>query len=268
VTEYRTEATTLSEPKGPSAWKRRRKPILIGLGLALGAFLGLQTTFLAIDHASTKKTDDAFIVGAAPRLVVDNSSNGRIEVRAGNYDTVRVQSDQTGAWRQSFKVKQSGDTITVSANTRGALGWLDWGQKATIIVTVPAHTSVDLATDNGGIDAYGITGDTKLRTDNGRIALHDVTGAVDAATDNGSIDFTGELHAGDRAKLSTDNGRVKVKLLGAPSVALDAATDNGTVKSRLPVLTTSSGNHKLVGTIGAGEAALTIRTDNGSVTIE
>ena len=50
---------------------------------------------------------------------------------------------------------------------------------------------------------------------------------------------------------------------------LDASTKNGSVTTRFPILTTSLGDERhVVGTIGAGEAELFVRTSNGSVMIQ
>ena len=68
--------------------------------------------------------------------------------------------------------------------------------------------------------------------------------------------------------MRTSNGSVSVTLRGTPSLRFDASTSNGTVKSELPVLATSTGDQHLAGTIGDGEAELSVETSNGSVTIQ
>ena len=67
--------------------------------------------------------------------------------------------------------------------------------------------------------------------------------------------------------MRASNGSVEVALEGIVSVDLDASTSSGRVTSDLPVLTTSAGEDRLVGTIGGGDAALLIRNSNGSVKI-
>ena len=50
---------------------------------------------------------------------------------------------------------------------------------------------------------------------------------------------------------------------------LDASTGNGSITTRLPILTTSAGDEDhIVGTIGAGEADLFVKTSNGSVMVQ
>ena len=69
--------------------------------------------------------------------------------------------------------------------------------------------------------------------------------------------------------MTTSNGGITITLKGTPSVNLDASTSNGSITTKLPILTTSTGDEDhLVGTIGAGDADLFVRTSNGSVTIQ
>ena len=61
---------------------------------------------------------------------------------------------------------------------------------------------------------------------------------------------------------------MNVTLVDTPGVELDASTSNGNVSSALVITTVAivSPEH-LVGTIGAGESTLEIRTSNGSIDI-
>ena len=110
-------------------------------------------------------------------------------------------------------------------------------------------------------------GDVDARTSNGAIEVMGFVGTTILKTSNGAITFTGELTAGGRNEMETSNGGVNVTLQGTPSIRLDATTSNGTIKSELPVLTTSMGENHFAGTIGDGKAELFIHTSNASVTI-
>ena len=95
------------------------------------------------------------------------------------------------------------------------------------------------------------------------------SGTFDVESVNGRIEFDGELVPGGNNRMTAANGSVEITLQGTPSLKLDASTRNGFVTSRFPVLTTSTGDERhLVGTIGSGDAALFIRTSNGSVMIQ
>ena len=259
------------------------------------------------DAESADTRDDTFEVGSSPKLVVNNF-NGRITVVAGTQDAIRVQARLKNASQVDYRASQNGDTVTVEAKRKGKtslFGFLGQNGGAEISVTAPPSTNVELESSNSRIELRGIEGSGTLRTSNGRIVMEDVRGVLDAATSNsrielkgmegsgtlrtsngrivienargdfnastsnGSVSFRGELTPGGKNQLRTSNGSVSVRLEGTPSLKVDASTSNGSIASRLPVLTSpTEGKHRLIGTIGNGEAELLIRTTNGSVNID
>ena len=186
-----------------------------------------------------------------------------------------------------YTVTQQGDVIIVVAKTDDG-GIFDFGDSpnAEIEITAPSNTRFELKTSNGGIDVYGIHQSGTMRTSNGKVVLDNVSGDFDIVTsnggiiitraigsfivetNNGGIEFDGELVPGGDNKMTTSNGSVDITLQGTPSVKLDGSTSNGSIDTGHPILTSSPGDrHHLVGAIGRGEAALLVRTSNGSVTI-
>ena len=176
---------------------------------------------------------------------------------------------------------------------------------ANIEVTVPVTTSVDLATSNGPVELQGtessgtvqtkngpirieqfkgdlnattknapitvktLSGSAELYTANSRVSIEDAHGRFDARTTNGSIKFQGSIEPGDGSTLYTTNGNIKVALDADPSLKLTAATVNGRIRCEIPGFVASfEKRHKLKGTVGAGEAELSAKTVNGSVTIQ
>ena len=233
----------------------------------LGMFLVFLTAACSSGFTGPTETrDDSFVVGKSPRVVV-SGDNGRIIV---------------------ISTTQEGDTISVKAKEkrRGIFNLGD-SPRADIEITAPLNTRVELRTSNGSIEVYGMHQSGTMRTSNGKIVIEDVTGDFDISTSNGSvtillasgtfdvetsngrIEFDGELVPGGNNRMTTSNGSVEITLQGTPSVKLDASSGNGSVTARLPILSTSPGDeHHLVGTIGAGDAELFVRTSNGSVTIQ
>ena len=253
----------------------------------------------------TETRDDSFVVGESPRVVV-SGGNGRIIVNPGTDGTVRVEATLRKPDDLEYETTQEGDTISVEAREK-KLGIFNFGDSpgADIEITAPSNTRVELRTSNGSVEVYGMHRSGTVRTSNGKIAMEDVigdfdistsnggvtitlaSGAFDVETVNGRIEFEGELAPGGDNRMTTINGSVEVKLQGTPSVKLDASTGNGSVTTRLPILTASAGNERsdsdspslpfpwrsdtrenLVGTIGAGDAELIVRTSNGSVMIQ
>jgi DUF4097 and DUF4098 domain-containing protein YvlB len=131
-----------------------------------------------------------------------------------------------------------------------------------------------ISTSNGSVDLWDVKGEVEVESSNGEIWFSgEMTagtrskGEVEVESSNGEIWFSGEMTAGTRSRLVTSNGKVDVELLGTPSVSLDAKTSNGVVTCELVITATLTREDHLVGTIGAGETELYIRTSNGDVTI-
>ena len=230
--------------------------------------------------------DDSFTLGPSPRLLV-TSFNGRVTVDPSSDNTIRVQARLTRADRVNYEVRQDGNMVEVKAEMKWLVGkTVGPDPGVDVEITVPSSTSVELITSNGMIELRGMNESGTLRTSNGMIVVENMMGDIDARTSNGAIEvmgfvgatilktsngditFTGELTAGGRNEMETSNGDVNVAFQGTPSIQLDATASNGTVTSKLPILTTSVEKTHLAGIIGEGEAELTIHTSNGAVTIQ
>ena len=235
----------------------------------------------------TETRDHSFVVGETPRVVV-SGDNGRIIVKPGTDGTVRVQATLRKPDDLKYEVTQEGHSISVEAKKKRR-GFLNFGDSpgADIEITAPLNTRVELRTSNGGVEVYGMHQSGTVRTSNGKIVMEDLIGDFDLSTTNGSvtitlargtfdvetvngrIEFDGEIVPGGINRMTTVNGSVEIKLQGTPSVKLEASSGNGSVTTRFPILTTSTGDKRhLVGTIGVGDAELFVRTINGSVTIQ
>ncbi|MGB3129580.1 MAG: DUF4097 family beta strand repeat-containing protein [Dehalococcoidia bacterium] len=280
---------------------RRRALFVLGLLALAVAIAALLLIATGCSIGPTEYRDDSFTVGVSPTVVV-NSENGSIEINAGTDNEVRVEATLTDAPRVQYEISQDGDTITIDAKISKEW-WFFGSAAADIAITAPAGTYVDIDTSNGAVELRGMEGAGTLRTSNGKIVLKDVKGDYDGTTSNGAIEigtmegtcvistsngsvdlwdvkgevevessngeiwFSGEMTAGTRSRLVTSNGKVDVELFGTPSVSLDAKTSNGVVTCELVITATLTREDHLVGTIGAGEAELYIRTSNGDVTI-
>ena len=235
----------------------------------------------------TEARDDSFAVGESPRVIV-SSSNGYIIINSGADGVVRVQTTIRKPDDLDYVATQEGNTIRVEADEKDS-GIFNFGESpgADIEITAPSNTRVELRTINGSVEVYGMHQSGTVRTTNGSILMDDVTGKFNVSTTsgtvairqasgtfdvkniNGRIEFDGEVGPGGNNRMTTVNGSVEIKLQGTPSVEIDASTRNGFVTTRLPILTTSPGDERhLVGTIGAGDAELFVRTSNGSVMIQ
>lgn len=251
----------------------------------------------------SRDQDDRFAVGTSPHLEVRNL-NGRISLKAGGGNEIRVIARLKNTSRLDYRAVQDGDTVSVHIDKTEGFSLFGRSPGADLEITAPARTTVDLVTSNGRIDVKEIHGSGPIHTSNGRIVLekvkgdHEVAtsngsirvdgmegggdfkstngsiglnrvaGKISAFTSNGSIAFDGELPNDATSRFETSNGSVAVKLRGQPSVKIDAQTSHGQVKCELPVTSTATaGRSHFTGTIGNGDAELSIRTSNGSVNI-
>jgi hypothetical protein len=139
-----------------------------------------------------------------------------------------------------------------------------------------------LAVDDGSLEADDIEGAVEARADDGRVRLGAV-GAVTGELDDGSLrmadgatlgDVTaddGELRLAAAAlegdpTVEIDDGRVELSLASTLDATVEVRADNGSVQVEDGVLRrveTADGVTR--GTIGSGNARLTVRVDDGSV---
>lgn len=234
------------------------------LVLLLGTLI-LTAACASENPGPTQLRDDSFSVGPTPKLEVDNE-NGRIIVNAGADGTIRVQAAVKRAQRVDYTVSQTGNTVTVMARTKAVITGTEGSSDIT--VTVPSDTSVELKTENGNVELWQTTGSGTLATTNGEVFMVGVVGEFDATTVNGDITFDGLLVPGGDSEFNLVNGDAILRLQGEPSLNIDSSTDTGSVRVRLQTLeATIDKDTHVVGTVGDGEADLTIHTVNGTITV-
>ncbi len=234
------------------------------------------------------------------RVRVKTGSPGSMRVRAKlkNPHSIKYSAVQEGdrVIVEAIPDRQSGGFLPGPfGNQRGV----------DLEVVVPVAAGVDLATRNGAVEVRGTEGGGTLRTSNGRIkverfkgeleantsngavtlktfsgsaevatsnsrvSIEDGRGRFDASTTNGSIRFQGRMAPGTVNRLSTSNGIIKVALDADPSLKLTAATVNGRVRCEVPgFVATVDRRRKVEGMVGKGEAELTAKTTNGSISIQ
>ncbi len=278
-----------------------RTPSLILMLLAAAAIVTPALLSVGCTVGPTETRAHTFTVGDSPVVIVE-SDNSNVEVSAGPDEEVHVQTTLKGVDRLSYDIAQNGDTITIDIDIEETRIGASPG--ADLTITAPAGTDVEIVTSNGSIQLSGIEGTCSLRSSNGKIALsnvkgsfegstgngrlevdglegtaelttshgdadlRDVTGEIDVNTSNGSISFSGNLTPGGSSRLVTSNGDVIVEFQGTPNVSLEAETDRGKVRSELEITATETGDKRLVGTIGDGEATLYVRTSNGDINVK
>jgi DUF4097 and DUF4098 domain-containing protein YvlB len=121
---------------------------------------------------------------------------------------------------------QDGDTVTISAKSKGKNGWSWTGRnsnEAKYKITVPAKFNAKLETAGGGIEVGDLTGDVKSHTSGGALHFARLHGPLNGETSGGGIhvkDCEGKL------KINTSGGGIDV---AGGSGSLDGDTSGGSV---------------------------------------
>jgi DUF4097 and DUF4098 domain-containing protein YvlB len=137
----------------------------------------------------------------------------------------RIDADARG-----FNAEEDHNVVTINAE-RGGLNGMN------LVIQVPANTSVELKTINGGsISVTGLSGDLDVENTNGSVELKNVSGAVVAHTLNGMVTVSLDRVTPDKPmSFSSLNGRVDVTLPSDVKARLRLKTNNGAVYSDFDV---------------------------------
>src|SRR5438445_12271403 len=141
-----------------------------GLAPVLGA-----ATFLCPGPPATaaaaagRHLEKHFAVNARPVVVIHNVANGRIEVKSSKNAAVDVVASQT-ADKIGFEMEQAGDRIDVTANILDASAQ-PRELEASLQLTVPEETELQLKTETGLIYVEQVMGDMTLESVAGEVHL-------------------------------------------------------------------------------------------------
>ena len=153
------------------------------------------------------------------------------------------------------------------------------------IVVEDIHGTILLDTSNGAIDVYDSSGTLTADTSNGRIEvvrfagelrldtsngerwLEEVVGLVDAETSNGSVHYMGTPSAGGN-RIRTSNGSITARVPLDASIAFDATTSSGRIRSSLPLIGDTQGDEWSAQLNPPATITFDLQTSNGTIRIE
>lgn len=127
--------------------------------------------------------------------------------------------------------------------------------------------SLDVDTSNGRIEIVRFVGDLRLDTSNGEVWIEEVVGSVDAETSNGSVQYIGTPAAGSN-RLRTSNGSITVRVPTDASIAFNAGTSSGRIRSTLSLVGDTQGDEWVAELNPPAVAEFILRTSNGTIRIE
>lgn len=140
---------------------------------------------------------------------------------------------------------------------------------------------INLMSASGDVEATNIRAveagdDFKAHSTSGDINLDDIAQArLSANTTSGTITMTGVLAQRGSYELNTFSGDVVLNIPSNSSFRLDARSPQGEIKTDFAIKSASDNDpqnllegHVLTGTVGTGDATLTIQTFSGSVRLQ
>jgi hypothetical protein len=221
--------------------------------------------------------------GSGSQVVIESQEGARERERGRNRDrdgSVPPGMHRIDAGAHGFNVEEDHNVVTVIPDFGG--------QNINLAIQVPANTSVELKTINGGhIDVTGLSGDLDVENTNGPITLTNVSGSVSAHTLNGSLTVSLDRVTPDKPmSFSSLNGKVDVTLPADVKARLRLKTTNGAVYSDFdvkmepdaskPVVEDGRGqggkyrirmDRGVYGSINGGGPEYSFQTMNGSILI-
>jgi DUF4097 and DUF4098 domain-containing protein YvlB len=197
-----------------------RREVNRGVLPLFGAALFLCSGLTAAGAAS-HQIERRFAVHVRPVVVIHNVANGRIEVKSWKNAEVDVLASQTSD-KIAFDIEQAGDRIDVTANVRDAAaqpGELE----ASLQLTVPEETELQLKTETGLIYVEQVMGDMTLESVAGDVHLKEVSGYIIVRTTEGSLVCT---QCGGKLDFKSISGGAQVLQPALTNVSLFTTSGN------------------------------------------
>ncbi len=192
---------------------------------------------------------------------------GDITVKAGAAGQVKVDgtvrayaASQAEAQRIldniQVKIDQSGDKVWVRVSGMPATN-VGRSPQIDLAITVPKQTTLSAQMGVGRLQVSGTEGDATINAEVGDVILTDIVPAEKLAvkTRVSSVEFTGALVAKARYEITTDMGKVALRVPPDSAFQIDARSDIGDVKVDFEVAGRSS-RDALVGKEVQGQVGL------------
>jgi hypothetical protein len=244
--------------------------LAVGSILTVGAFgWGTLNVVELLAHGVTTVTE-VFDADGIATIDIDNS-NGRVVVTGTETDEITIVARVSDGLRATGHSNRVVDDRLEIRGTCPVLGSM-WCS-VTYRIEVPADVDVDIDADNDRVEVVDMRGALTIDNDNGSIDIRGADGPLRATTSNGSIDATGIRSATVFA--DSDNGSIEITM-AVPPRQLEASTSNGSVTVVVPdtpdayAVDADSDNGSVrndVRTDPASSRTITLSSDNGNVTL-
>jgi DUF4097 and DUF4098 domain-containing protein YvlB len=194
---------------------RAKRSVLPVLGVGFFLWAGVPA------EAAGQHLEKHFAVNGRPVVVIHNVANGRIEVKSWKNAEVDVVASQTSN-KIGFDVEQAGDRIDVTANILDLVAQ-PLELEASLQLTVPEETELQLKTETGLIYVEQVMGDMTLESVAGDVHLKEVSGYIIVSTKAGSLVCT---QCAGKLKFDSVSGSAQILQPGLTNVNLMTTTGN------------------------------------------
>ena len=223
-----------------------------------------------------------------------HTPNGEVSVTASADTTIRAEIIRRANGFDKPDAEEALTLIAVSDSISGSALFLqaevpvpnNRSCAAAFEITAPASVGLDISTSNGALTVSGMTAGGRVTADNGPISLANTAGPLAAVAANGKVtvnshqgsvnvlDANGSvdcdvanLRATDTVFVNAANGAAFVRLPATVSAHFDVTAPNSSVivaGFNDISYTLNEPKHK-IGSIGDGEATVTVYSGNGQV---
>lgn len=169
-----------------------------------------------------------------------------------------VQVTEEGTAEEYVITVQSGDEDRTAADVRG---------------TIPEGVSLRIEHVSGAVSMLGVTGPVRIEHENGPVDIRGAESSVHVSIKNGDVSVHYDRFPRDATTdLSTANGDLELAIPSDASAQVDAQTSVGEVFVRGLTfdpqrLTPLRAGARYTAQRGAGDATVTLRTENGSIVL-
>jgi DUF4097 and DUF4098 domain-containing protein YvlB len=222
------------------------------------------------------------ISAAGKKKFTLNNVNGKIRIIRTTDSTSIIVKYEKSAYVKKKDLNNPMRDITLTLDTMGTDVKIDTefetirpgihleiydDNKVDYEIYVPENIVVNLDNTNGSINASEINNDMRLSTVNGTIKVKNVSGKIDLETTNGDIKAVIDSTKG--IKVTTVNGDVNFDFGSKVSATVKADVVYGDVKvDGLDFKLDRKDKKFFQGTLGTGEANVSIETTHGSIRLK
>lgn len=248
------------------------------ISIRLPALLAAALLVTAASAKVTEKSSQTHPLAATGTVSITNL-NGNVDVIAWDKAEVSIEAEKSARDDDALKrieiiVEASADRIAIKTKHHKTENTAWFGRNndngaVRYTVRVPAQlVRLKVEAMNSNITTENVRGDVKLETMNGRIRATGLTADAELDTMNGRIMASFDrLTGAQKVNIDTMNGQCEIFVPTDASARVAASSLNGRVSSELPMTIERSSRRSLRGSLGKGEASVSMDSMNGSLSI-